>query len=139
MCVSIKDCVGVSGKNKEEGRREKTENQCVSPGECKAMNSTGLTGCERDIQTPQGRGRKMETELPSRPSATEEMLFLEARQGMRMLQVRPGQALGRVWSTWLVVGRVSLPLGSPVRPGASSPSSPRVHTLGKAALGALFA
>lgn len=39
----------------------------------------------------------METELPSRPSATEEML--------RMLQVRPGQALGRVWSTWLVAGR----------------------------------
>ena len=37
-------------KNKEEGRREGTENQCVSLGECKAMNSIGLTGCERDLK-----------------------------------------------------------------------------------------
>ena len=55
----------------------------------------------------------METELPPRPSATEEMLFLEARQGMRMLQVRPGQSLGRAWSTWLAGGGKGQPLRSP--------------------------
>lgn len=92
-------------KRKERGQK----NQCVSLGSVKQQNSIGLTGVKeiRRMSRLHGEGVKDGNRTaPLRPSATEEMSFLEARQGMRMLQVRPGQALGRAGLPgWLVVGR----------------------------------